>query len=357
MSKSSKVTLYKNHLNNIGTWSIWFEDNVIHIEHAQTEGGAPIRHTEEVPEGKQSRTLKQQVIHRIKSRINKQLDRGYVKNREDALVPPTNSLNLQQPMLALAYKRAGVIDNESAYWQLKLDGHRCLVTKVDGEVLAYSRQGKYITTISHILDDLENIPEGIVLDGELYHHGTKLQTIGSWAKRLQPDTVKLTYHVYDIVKGVQFSERLKILVDIFDDIDSSSVVLHDTYKVDENFQALNQLLIAREAGYEGIMIRHTIRGYETGRRSRSLVKVKAFEDTEVEVIGAHPSKEGWAVLECKTQDGKFVDASAPGTKEEKFKVMISIDKYIGRFVTIEFANYTDDGIPFQPVATRWREDL
>ncbi len=351
--KSTKVTLYKNHLNNIGTWSIWFEGNTIFIEHASVIGGSAVRHIELVSEGKQSRTLQQQVVSRIKSRINKQLDKGYVKTYDEALKPPTNAMNMIQPMLAQPFKRVLSISN-TMYVQPKLDGHRCLITRQNGKMLAYSRQGKSIDTIDHILNNID-IPEGTTLDGELYVHGEKLQTIASWSKRLQDLSKKLEYHVYDMVSDEKFSDRLWQLNTFNFGAGICRVYTEEInpYEID----LTNLLKHTLNAGYEGLILRDDKTGYQAGRRSKSLIKLKQTADAEFKVVDIKPSKTGWAVLTCITDEGREFGVSAPGTHEQKTHVLQEPNKYLERYVTVEFSQLTKDNIPFHPVAIRWRDDL
>ena len=87
------------------------------------------------------------------------------------------------------------------------------------------------------------------------------------------------------------------------------------------------------------------------------MKIKEFEDEEFVVIGVKPSKTGWAVCTCRTAAGREFDCSAPGSHAEKRAVLERSDEYIGRKLTIEFAHWTDDGIPFQPTAVRWFDSI
>lgn len=356
MSRSSKFRLYKNHRNSIGYWDIWFEDNVIHIAHATCLLCKKVEHTEVVHEGKQSRTLKEQVISRIKSRIGKQLDKGYVRTIEEAGKPPTNTLNLSQPMLAQPFKRVRTIDWIDAYIQNKLDGHRCKITNVNGELISYSRQGKIINTIDHVLENLD-VPEGVTIDGELYIHGLPLQTIASYAKRQQAGTKELVYNIFDVESDEPFGDRLEVMNNLnLDNVTSKLVTTTKVSDIDD-FNISLMFMEARHAGYEGLIVRHGQKGYEAGRRSSSLVKIKGTFDDEYKVVDITPSKDGWAVLHCITPEDRVFRVSSPGTFEDKFHVLANSSEYIGRYITVEYSELTKDKIPFHPVALRWREDL
>ena len=98
-----------------------------------------------------------------------------------------NAMGLKKPMLAKAVDKCKNNFLHNCFIQYKYDGNRCLVHHGENGLVAYSRNGKPMKNLEHILNDI-NIPKGMTLDGEIYHHGTPLQTIVSWVKRLQPDT-------------------------------------------------------------------------------------------------------------------------------------------------------------------------
>jgi ATP-dependent DNA ligase len=290
------------------------------------------------------------------------LDKGYKKTVEEAQQGSTNQLNLPRPMLAQPLKRVSRVNYKDAVLQFKLDGHRCLVTRVDGKVIAYTRQGKLIPSITHITQELDDIlPEGVTLDGELYHHGTPLQTIGSWIKREQEDTKKLKYTVYDLMSPDPYRERMteknNILARyILRDGNPVINVLGDYEYVDTNHTS-TLFRLARSQGYEGLMLRTNDRGYEAGVRSASLIKLKEFFDEEFKVVDITPSKDGWAVCTCVLDSGRTFMVSAPGDMGAKRKVLEERENYLGKFLTVEYSTLTNDGIPFHPNALGWREDV
>ena len=105
------------------------------------------------------------------------------------------------------------------------------------------------------------------------------------------------------------------------------------------------------------MLRLGRRGYEAGKRSSALLKIKEFEQEEFKVVGFKRSSTGWAICECVTLDGRPFDCSAPGSVAEKEYVWNNQSEFLHRYLTVDFAHWTDDGIPFQPTAVRWRDDV
>lgn len=346
-------TLYaKDNNGAIRIWQIGIENDKIKIEHGQL-GGAIQEQFEEVEYGKAGRDRLEQIESRMRSRINSKIDAGYIESLERAQHEKrTNAAGLLKPMLAQPLKNIKNADYSNAYVQYKYDGNRCLITNQNGELIAYSRNGKRIETLDHILNDV-NIPEGTTLDGELYCHGFPLQTIVSWIKRKQAHTDKIKFHAYDIIENISYQDRLSMLLDL-DLKFGPSAELVPTWQVNSFEETQKHFKMARDQGYEGSIIRLDDYGYEDGKRSKGLIKVKAWQDAEFSVADIFKSADGWAILECELPNGKTFRVSAPGSIEEKRYVLENKDYYIFRTIRVEYAQLTKDGVPFHPVAINWR---
>lgn len=364
---TEQVILYRKNTYGIGTWRIWCDGAHLRYAHAITEGASEVHHADLIQLNASGRNLEQQMELEMKSRISRMLDKGYKYLRDEALAGLTNQMGLHLPMLAQPLNTNGWIDiSGGAFVQPKLDGHRCLITNHDGAIVAYSRKGKPITTINHILQDLTWIPEGWTIDGELYIHGVKLQTISSLIKREQPRSQELRYHWYDYMSHKPFESRIAAMWQVVDQFNMKSVDLVETTPVADMHSVFTLFRKYRAAGYEGAMLRHTLAGYESGTRSYQLLKVKERHDCEVEVQSAVPARDGSAVLRVKyvgeagatlPRQGVEFDILAPGTVPEKQEVLVNFRQYHKRKLQIEYAMLTDDGIPFHAVATRWHEEL
>lgn len=334
----------------IRVWEIVATDDfTLEISHGTLNGDLQTK-VHWIEENQSGRDLFDQTMLEFNSRIKRQMDKGYVELLSDAMGKRTNTLGLPRPMLAQVFnKRASRVNYDNAYVQRKYDGNRCLIARVDGKNIAYTRNGIQIKTVNHILSVLD-MPEGMILDGELYCHGESLQTIVSWIKRYQNDTQRLRYHIYDTVSTRPFADRMSIVKNI--DIPSSAeiVPMIRVHKSGEANELLNEF---RKEGYEGAMLRWGRNGYEDGKRSYSLLKMKEFLDSEFRVIDVEASKDGIAVLIMERQ-GKRFKATAPGTMSDKAFVLANKYNYIGRDVTIEYAYITEDGVPFHPIAKAFR---
>lgn len=342
----------------IQEWEIGHRGSVIVIKFGQQNGLIQVK-TETILVGKGGRSLEQQVIHRMKSRVHKQLDKGYKVSIKEAISKVgTNALGFYRPMLAHNLHKINNVNWEDAIVQPKYDGHRCMVLKLGGKLIAYTRQGKIITTISHILEKID-IPEGTTIDGELYCHGESLQVLSSWIKRKQENTKKLKYIIYDVVSKNPYIDRLRWLLEAHSSItDNITISTFISKKEDINILFKN----AKFHGYEGIIVRQGIKGYGAGERCTSLIKVKQLPgmeliEEEFAVLDVTPSKDGWGILKCRISDTLNFCTPAPGTMEQKTEILTNKHKYIGRYVTVEFPQYTDEGKPFHVVALRFKEDI
>lgn len=354
------TTLYKCHANGkLGTWTIETHGNEIHMITQLSQGATRTTRVEVVHGGKGGRTQAQQIESRINSRINKKLDTGYKRNLREIDTRPTNTLSMPMPMLAS--RKMHRLDTNSLYVQPKLDGMRLIITRQQNEVFAYSRQGKRVDTISHILEDASTLlDEGEFLDGELYAHGASLQTIMSLAKRSQEDTAKLKFHVFDTIDGAPFEQRFGVLRSRYNEMNElfdtlQTIELVHTTRITGIGEVSTLMGHARKVGYEGLILRAGDAFYTPGKRSNQIVKVKQFFDEEYIVIGVERSIRGVPVLVLGTPEGKPFRATAPGNHGARERAITHPEEFVGELATIMHVGLTGDGKPFQPICKGIRE--
>lgn len=343
--KENYTHLYGTGANGINEWVIWSDEDTIHIE----ANGS--HYTATVETNQSGRSLQEQAKLQVEARVRVKMDSGFKRSRADLGKIITNQLGLAAPMLATPLNRAGKFAIDNCYVQPKLDGHRCLISS-EG---AYSRRGKVIDTIPEILKSVQ-VPDGAILDGELYAHGVHLQTIASWAKRRQEKTKNLRYHIYDIiVPDMSFTERQELLNQI--NYGEEYVTIVENQLFDTAHDPYDYCQYYRDNGYEGAILRPGAGKYEVGKRSKTLIKVKMRYDDEFRVVDIVPSADGWGILVLATAEGNLFRTSAPGNHEQKRKALLRKEDYIGKYVTCEYAELTKEKIPFHCVAIRWRNDL
>lgn len=360
-----ETKLWKKNALGIGTWRVYggptgVNHGQVIIAHTSTEGGSEVTHMDPVVTNKSGRSIELQLQLEIDARISRQLDKGYKRTREEALAGATNQLGLINPMLAQKITDVTLTASDfenGAFVQPKYDGHRCLIAKIDGDMLAYSRKGKAITTIGHILEDAHRwMQDGDTLDGELYIEGQSLQAIASYIKRNQVSSRALTFRWYDICDRTKsFGARYDEMFDLYHNVqDKAHLQLCPTGKVQTMSDVYKFFRRCREKGFEGAMLRLNKAGYQTNTRANQLLKVKERHDCEVTTVGCRESARGWAILRVRTDWGVEFDVAAPGSVEEKTEILQNYEaKYHRKRLTVEYANLTDEKVPFHCVATRW----
>lgn len=307
------------------------------------------------------RNPEQQADFEVAANYKKKLDKDYHVSLENV----EEGSHIFECMLAQDYKKAVLRSNppiiSTCFSQPKLNGMRCIVNK-DG---MWSRKGKSILSAPHIFEALKPSFEKkpyLVFDGELYNHAFKddFNEIMSIFKKLKPTEEDLEkskqfgqYHVYDITgigDQVCYRDRFVHLEREVFSIKNPSIILTKTDKVTS--QAHLDKLYAEYLlqGYEGQIIREDA-WYEC-KRTWNLLKRKEFLDAEFELVDILSGLGNWsgkaksALL--KLSDGRQFNAGITGTMEFTAELLKNKEKYIGKKTTVNFFQYTPDGVPLFP---------
>jgi ATP-dependent DNA ligase len=380
-------TLYRVRNNGeIKTWRIWTEqdgnDWKIFSESASTESAKKTKThkgtvaTEAEAEKKAQSMMKKSAY-----------DKGYQKSRDDAINKP-----LFLPMKAHQTKSKTegevfdrkILDNlpYPVYFQRKFDGIRGIATVLsDGSVRFTSRSlNETPAPIPHIKQEIQNlkIPDDIFLDGELYVHGSDadFDTAKGWInterqsasydqhERETPNHQDLIkYRIYDFFDpnnpDLTYEERYELLEQWLDP-NSKNLVLTANYTVN-NFDEMFELgsKFHYDEGYEGGIIRILGVPYKQGAKSKStMLKFKFFQDEEFEIIGFKdgntPASKGLIIFKCWSEEAEkkgkdpIFDVKPNGTNEQRKKWFEEGEKFIGSDLTVEFEEFSKDGIPKKP---------
>jgi ATP-dependent DNA ligase len=266
----------------------------------------------------------------LKSLKQKKVKQGYSESMDKGL----------SAMLANEWNHEPLV--YPVYVQPKLDGIRCLVYEKDGQTVFQSRNHTFFQTFPHI-----QAIDGLVLDGELYNHALEFQEITSMVrKKNHPDLGKLEYHVYDIVGEGTFEERLAQFRLLPGAVETQLV------RNEQEIEAYHTSCVER--GYEGIMIR-TPGGLYRQTRSKDLLKYKHFKTEEFKVVGHTVGKEGIPVFECAVGDRTF-GVMMKSTLEEKQAMLLEVESYYGKWLTVKYQELSKEGVPRFPVGIDFRTD-
>lgn len=300
----------------------------------------------------------EQACQEARAKWTKQQDRRGYSNGKPKKVANT------APMLAKSYEKEIKKVKFPCYYQPKLDGMRCIAEKSNQKIALWSRQGKTIETLPHIVSILDAIMiNGQIADGELYTHGTvTFQTLLSWIKRAQKDTVKVRYNVYDLVSDDPFNKRFIDLCHMVGQKGKGIVKTVYTDKVHSHSDVQAKLADQLSRGYEGIMLRIGDCTYASGRRSSELLKVKNFQDEEFEIVDAYENigkHKGQCTLVCKTNNGTTFGVKPIGDDAQRRKYWddFNAGKLKGKMLTVKFFEWTtsDSPVPRFPVGIAVRD--
>lgn len=342
----NKITLFGLNKNSgLKVWSIWTEDGNLYIEHGQLNGKLQLK--SEVVPGKNigrsnETTPKQQAEFEAKSRMKKQIDKGYRENTDEL-----KDLDLL-PMLANDYLKQGHRIKYPCYASAKLDGVRCLAIYTEDGVILKSRGGK-LYDVKHIIDQLQGIMQvGQVWDGELYIHGKYLEEIVSAVKKPNDNTKDIHFIIFDFVTEDTFVNRMKEAQKFNVPPNGWIEVLgYQTLFSEEDMKSLHKQYVA--VGYEGIMLRNYSGLYESGKRSADLQKYKEFLDEEFEITAVLEDKNQNAVFQVydKTASNHFTVTY--GDFEQRKHQLLHPEKYIGKLLTVKYqTRYKDSKLPQFP---------
>jgi ATP-dependent DNA ligase len=363
--------LYSKSKNGkIVEWSIKIqkEDNYsdIIISSGYTDGKKTI-HTTKIDKGKNI-GKKNETSHFEQAISEAQSKWNLKKKKCVENIVDTNIIQIK-PMLAHKYRDYKNKIKFPAYFQNKLDGYRgiCVESKdeLKGRVLTMRTSGDIIQNIPHITEFLNslNLPDNIILDGELYMHGVSTEDLGG-LRRIKAKTKNKSeaptyeYHIYDLIDinntDLVFAERNKLINNIQEKLQekiNSSIVsplkFVKTTIVNSYEEIDNLFKKALDDGYEGGIIRNDTK-YEIAHRSYNLLKYKIDQDEEFKIIGFEEEKDSLSndkmiifVVEVPTENG-FVKCkvTSKGTKEERKEVLIDIkehpENWINKMLSVQY---------------------
>ena len=223
----------------------------------------------------------------------------------------------------------------------KLDGVRAIWT--GSELL--SRNGNKLIAPAWFI---EQLPSGIILDGELYIGRNKFQQTVSAVRKKDPIKSEWQFIRYCVFDAPEceggFETRLIFCSGILSSCAIAKVVKHEICRSAAHLKNVFDALVFK--GAEGIMLRRPNSKYEQ-RRSDCLLKYKPIESDEAEIVG-YQNGEGkytgmLGALICNWK-GKIVQLGTGITDALRY-----VPPKIGVKVTFSFHGLTDGGIPRFPV--------
>lgn len=373
---------YKRDTNgNMRVWVIWVSQAIgtkngtlyesggpqadiyyIQSAHGVVDGTISLDQPTKIDVARSQDTTKEQAIFDAKSKVNDKKKGGYLESQAEA-----KDFVMVRPMNAHKFEDRGHNITYPAVAQRKYDGVRVLIRKMpNGKVTLTSRGGETYNGFRQIENAVKRmkIPDGFVLDGELYQHGKSLQSIGgtarkgmndSWDKMSQKEKEAawerkdpIYVRIYDGIntKDLEqgFFHRYNKAMEIIGDNPKLKKV--ESYVVQDEDAAWDLQKKFLDEGYEGAMIRNLHSPYKFSR-SADLLKMKNFEDAEFKIVGATDAGGGHAgaiMWTCETTDdnGNKVQfqVTPMGTIADRRKLFQEYEKdpsqFIGKEMTVRY---------------------
>ena len=407
MNTDSKTLVSRDSKGKIRVAEISYDGNdvtriyTIYRYTGQYEGKMTRQPDITVDRGKASRNIHEQVELQFNALVKGYKDKGYIeleKELDDYSTEelyslfgdaPAGTNGVVKPMLAKQADKVTKTDIFNKKWiaSRKIDGLRCIIyLGDDGKLHTSSRgatnyDGAMFEILTHpALVKLFKNNEGLMLDGECYHHGYTLQQINSIARtqKVAKDLEVLQFYWYDIVDlNNPFKARLAKMKSIASELkeygseigwEPDRMFKEDELRIQfvpqvevsswDNMMKLHNEYVSE--GWEGLVIRDPERPYKPNGRTNDMIKIKVYKDDCFKVVGKEAGLRGSEdmVFIMQMPDGRTFKAKPFGDREQKQEYWINFEeKYNGHIGECKFFYYSDDGIPLQPAFKAFRDDI
>lgn len=264
--------------------------------------------------------------------------------------------------LAANYKHHQPTEGEEIFITEKLDGIRCAMIYKNGQINFFSRQGKEITGLIDIEEDIKAVCEElgyteIVFDGELlkenkndlgsgdlYRETTSIVNSKSEYKK------EINFNIFDIIPLQEFTdgkskkvykERRKELEKIDKVATNTLIIIPLLYQGTDLTKIPYYLKEMESQNKEGIMVnRNTV--YEV-KRSKGILKVKSMETCDVKVLsleegsGQNKGTLGNILIEFEHENTKYTCNVGSGfSKEERDLYWNNKELLLNKIVEIQY---------------------
>ena len=405
-------------------WQIMFSQNTGNLTtKAGTLDGKQRETISKVMTNKSGRNLQQQAFLEAVSKNKKKRDNGYLTFRElqqgqapvGGAIDTGNINNELGPMAVKQFKvmlakdyEPGRITSWPVAGEVKLDGIRAYAVPDNTQVAGIglkSRNHKEFPHLNHIRPQIANflryLPEGSILDGELYTHSMTFNEISSAVRRqgtIHPRNHELKYYIFEIDEPskLPFEKRYNLLVRSYqqyvaDGNDASNLVIVPMTMFFQPQEIIDAERDWTAQGFEGVMVRYLggscangpivnmeyVERYSglhmnikycelvpsndikqsqyKGGRSYNLMKYKTFKDEEGTVVDitADPRTNSVVVV-LRDIRGNVFQVNPSGRKLDHREWLTHKDRYIGQPYTFKYKELSEYNVPREPIGIAFR---
>lgn len=249
--------------------------------------------------------------------------------------------------------------NDDNFWVTeKFDGIRCVCIFKDNDIKFYSRNGKEIINLNELEKEmreffkLNNIPDGVVFDGELLkvnennlNSGDLYRATVSIVNSKLEDKRDIEFNIFDFLSFNEFIDgksskkyswrRFKMEQFLGTRLIRKAPVLYYGNDLNEVYRLLDKL---DSEGKEGIMINFD--DYYVTNRSKSLIKCKKMNTVDLEIVdykegtGENRGKLGSFIVRYK--NGNLVDVGSGYNKLQREEFWKNKDMFIGQIIEVQY---------------------
>ena len=242
----------------------------------------------------------------------------------------------------------------------KLDGSRLVCWNENGIFKAFTRQGQEVLGLTEIEEDFKNIPNGIVLDGEiLLRNDNNLDSKDLYRatmKEVRKDGEKhnLIFNVFDLLTLKEFQEgkskeeclhRKSQLHGLMKENNFKNILEVEPLYIGKDLNKITELLNeAISKGEEGVMVNLSDAVYEC-KRTKTILKVKVMQTMDLKIIGfekgtgKYQNSLGALIVDYKGND---LGVGSGFSDTDREYIWNNRDNLLGRVVEIQYFEETQN---------------
>ena len=187
-------------------------------------------------------------------------------------------------------------DGSQWLFEIKLDGYRAIAIKTDGRVNLFSRRHKSFNhQYPHLVEALDELPEGTVVDGEVVALDESGRPNFNLLQNFRSEAQHIHYFIFDLLVCQDRDLTRLPLSDCHKLMKSHLKLNSGRIRIAEQFEATaNDMLAAvRQQQLEGVIGKRKDSLYEPGKRSGSWVKCRVNRGQELVIGGYIPGPHGF----------------------------------------------------------------
>ena len=294
------------------------------------------------------------------------------------------------PMLAasLPEKKKSTVTDTDYVLEVKHDGMRAVIAKTDSGIEVYSRTGKlYAEHLPRLVDQIDNLPVGTILDGELMVTANWLESENHFNSVPVPDFNKtmrimgskpakavagqedatVDFHAFDILwlSGDDLTDQTySSRQDVLSSLSAVLSEMPDVYVTNalEEWGDSDTTWLVNN-GIEGAIFKHRDSLYLPGkRRANTWYKMKIEQTADVVVMGFTEANEGktgrWLgkigaiVFGAYTDSGELVEvgqcSGMSDAERDRWTAIWQDGTGHGRVIEIKYNDLVGEGTPRHP---------